>query len=346
MQVNTESTELALKAASTEISNFVVNAEAEVKAIEDKFSSIVPDASSKDGYAFCKSVRKDLMPIKSGLEGARKTLKAPILAAGKLVDGNLNPLADRIVNVMTPFVKAYQDVDNEKKRKEEARVASVQAGFDQLNNALLTASGSTSTVIETMIDELADFEIDPRVYKERADEVAKLHGDVMERLSVMLQQALNTEEMEAKKRELEGRERAIREKEEAEQAEAAKQARDAELQAAREEAEAKAKEEAELRHKQELESAEQRRVDEAKQAEARAKEQAEASAKAERERIEQEQLQAKREAEKREANKKHQAAIHNEILDAMQSVGISSEHGKAFIKLVATRQAGSIQINY
>lgn len=305
MQVNTKPTETALQAASSEISEFVNNAEIQVKAIEDKFSSIVPNSSDRQGYEFCKSVRRELMPIKSSIEEARKTLKAPILSAGKLVDGSLNPLANRIDMVMKPFIKSYQDVDNEKKRKEEARIAMVQRGINELNDSLLTASGATSTVIETMIDELADFEIDPDVYRERSNEIANLHGDVMGRLSTMLQQATASEEFEARKRDIELREKAIQDAEN-------------------------------IRKKEEEK---QLKAQEIKSIEA-------AAAESERVKIAQQNQEAENAAKLRADDRSHKAMIHNEILAAMQSVGISTDCGKSFIKLVATGKAGNIQINY
>lgn len=342
MQVNTEKTELALKEASSEISIFVTDAETEVQALEEKFSSLVPDASNKEGYQHCKSVRADLLPIKTRLETARKTLKAPILAAGKLIDGSMNPLAERIENLYKPFEHAYREVDNEKKRKEEERQQKVRLAFDRLTDFILTASGSTSTVIETLIDDLADFDLDPKVFMERTDEAAQKHGEVMERLGAMLLQAKDQEEFAAKQKAIEERERKVLEAEAKEQARIDEEVRkeeqakrDAELEETRKQAETKAKAEAELRHKEEL-----------KQAEERAAQQAEQAKQEERQRIEREQAQAKAEEEKREANKKHKATIHNAILVELVKTGITEEQAKSIITLAAKRQAGSMYIQY
>ncbi len=258
MQANTEKTEIALQQASTEISEFVSNAENEVAAIEEQYGSVVPDASSKDGYNYCKSVRRDLMPIKSGLEDARKKLKAPILAAGKLVDSSLKPLADRVDAVMTPFIDAYREVDNEKKRIEEERQAKIQSAFDRMSAVLSEAVGSTSTVVEGLIDDFSDFDFDPEVFQERTDEAVTKHAEIMDKLSGLLTQAIASEEQQRKQEELEARERAIREREEAEERrqQAEKQRIEREKVAA--EAAEKARLEAEEKHKKELAEAEDR----------------------------------------------------------------------------------------
>ncbi|MBJ2129110.1 hypothetical protein JC525_09185 [Alteromonas sp. IB21] len=252
MQANTEKTEIALQQASTEISEFVANAESEVAAIEEQYGSVVPDASSKDGYNYCKSVRRDLMPIKSGLEDARKKLKAPILAAGKLVDSNLKPLADRIETVMTPFVDAYREVDAEKKRKEEARQAQIQNAFDSMTSTLETAIGSTSTVIEGLIDELADHDFNPEIFQERTNEAVSKHAEIMDKLSGLLTQAIAMEEQQRRQEELEARERAIREKEEAEERRQAAEKQRLEREQIAKEAAEKARVEAEEKYKRQL----------------------------------------------------------------------------------------------
>lgn len=342
MQVNTEKTELALKNASSEISIFVTDAELEVKALEEKFSTLVPDASNKEGYAHCKSVRADLLPIKTKLENARKTLKAPILDAGKLIDSSIKPLAERVEGLYKPFETAYREVDNEKKRREEERQQKVRLAFDRLTDFIVTASGASSTVIETLIDDLADFDLDPKVFQERTDEAAEKHSDVMQKLSSLLIQAVEQEEFTAKQKEMEERERKVRDAEAREQARIEEEKRkeeqakrDTELAEARKQAEEQARIDAEKRHAEQL-----------KQAEERAKVQAEQAAKLERERIEKEQRRIKEEEVKREADKKHKTSIHNAILVELIKTGITEEQAKSIITLVAKRKAGSMYIQY
>ncbi|MCC2615969.1 hypothetical protein LJ739_06920 [Aestuariibacter halophilus] len=203
MKASTEKTELALRQASTEVTDFVSSIQAEVEEIESQYSSIVPDASSKEGYDHCKQVRRDVLPVKTALENARKTLKAPILEAGKLVDSSLKPLIDRLEAVYAPFVKACQDVDNAKKRAEEERKAKIQAEFDHMNGILMKAIGESSSVIEALIDDLTNMSIDPDTFQDRTEEAAKLHFEVTSKLSDLLVDAINREERETMLREQE-----------------------------------------------------------------------------------------------------------------------------------------------
>jgi len=353
MQVNTKATEVALKAASTEVSNFVLSAEKEVIALEERFANIVPIATTKEGYAQCKDARKELMPIKKGLEDARKLLKAPILEAGKLVDSTMNPLAERIGALITPFVDAYQAVDQELERKKQARLNTIIEAFKAFDNAVVNVIGKSSDEIQTSIDELCDFDLDPKTFMERTDEAAAKYGETMERLGALLMQTVQAEEMQAKQQAMDEREAKILEAEEREQAridklaadaEQAKQdkideklkaQRDAEIEKAREEARKEAELLAQEAHKQALSDAEQKAIQLAADA-----------VKAELERIEAQQAQEATEAKAREDNKRHKGAIHSKIHTAFLTTGITETQSKALIKLIATRQLDNIRITY
>ena len=205
MEINTTKTELALKAVSTEIDAFIIDAKAEVEALQAEYANLVPVADTNQGYEHCKQVRKDLMPIKTKLETARKTLKAPILDAGKLVDSTLKPLIEAVDALYRPFEAAYRAVDEEKKNREANRQAKIEAGFNQMDQALVSAAGSTSTVVQAMLDEMADFSIDSKTFMEKSDQAAVRHGEVMQKLSEMLLQAIKSEEVESKQAEMEAR---------------------------------------------------------------------------------------------------------------------------------------------
>ena len=123
---------------------------------------------------------------------------------------------------------------------------------------LSEAVGSTSTVVEGLIDDFSDFDFDPEVFQERTDEAVTKHAEIMDKLSGLLTQAIASEEQQRKQEELEARERAIREREEAEERrqQAEKQRIEREKVAA--EAAEKARLEAEEKHKKELAEAEDR----------------------------------------------------------------------------------------
>jgi len=353
MKINTEKTEIALKTASTEVSNFAVNAEAEVKALESKYATVVPIATTKEGYAHCKEVRRELMPIKADLEKARKLLKAPILAAGKLLDSTLNPLGERIETLYKPFENAYREVDTAIERKKQARLDAIANAFKQFDEAIISASGESSTVIQVLIDDMADFDLNPKVFAERTEEAATKHGEVMTKLTSLLQLATNQEEMEAKQAEMAEREAKIAEAEAKEQARIDKaeqdkkdiefaeenkrqaEQRQKEMEQAREDARKGAEIKAKEQYEQQLAQAEQK-----------AKDQAEAATRAERARIEAEQAKQDAEAKAREENRKHKAKIHNDILTHFLNTGITETQGKELIKLIANKAVNNIRINY
>ncbi|HEY7865285.1 MAG TPA: hypothetical protein VIC51_04720 [Psychromonas sp.] len=342
MKINTKKTELALKAVSSEIDIFIVDAQAEVQALKEEYGNLVPVADTKKGYEQCKQVRKDLLPIKTKLENARRTLKAPILDAGKLIDSTLKPLTEAVESLYKPFEIAYRAVDDEKKNREAKRQELIESGFNRMDQALVSAAGSTSTVIETMIDEMADFSIDSNVFMEKSDQAAIRHSEVMSKLSEMLMQTLRSEELERKQAEYDQR---IAEMEAREQK--IKDAEQAEINRKIEQENAKQRAIDEERRQQEAEAQRvetERRIEEARQ---QAKtEAAEQARKQEQQRQAYELAAKKAEEEAREADKNHKASIHNAILESIITTGITNEQAKDIIKLAATRKAGSMYIQY
>lgn len=342
MQASNEKTALALKQASSEVSLFVVDVEKEVAAVEERFLSVVPDCSTREGYNFSKSVRGEVLPIKSGIEKARKTLKEPVIEMGKLIDGSLKPLMQRLEDVYKPHEEAYREKDNEKKRLEEERKAKIQSAFDHLNETLMNAVGQSSSVLQTLIEDLSSFDFNPDVFQERLEEGIELHAEIMGKLSDMLTGQIMIEEQQRKEAEqaarlaeIEAREAAIRQKEEAEQRRI-RMEQEVKERAEREEAIRKqAAIDAEKRHQEEMAAAEER-----------ARQQAERAAQAERDRLEAERLAEEEAARQREANRKHKAAIHNEILTKLLTTGITEQQGKDIIKLAAKGEAGNLGVTY
>ena len=342
MNVNTEKTEIALQAASTEISNFVTDAKLEVQALVEKYGPLVPIATTPEGYANCKEVRADLMPIKTKLEAARKSLKDPIIKAGKLIDSSIKPLADVVEGLYKPFEKAYREVDQEKKNREINRQVFIADHIAELDNALVSCAGSTSTVIEAMLDNLADFNLDPKIFMEREAEARSKYLETMRRLGEMLTQALQHEEvmqkqidMEAKEAAMLKREEEFNRKEELEASRLENEARAEEMREAAEKAAKDAKEQAEIQHNEYV-AAQKVRV-------AAAVEQAAAD---ERFRIEEKAAILKREADAREANEKHKGEVHKDILVAFMVSGATEKQCKAIIKLIAQRRINNISIQY
>lgn len=342
MQANNDKTMIALKEASTEVQAFVVDAQKEVKVIQDEYGSIVPDASTKDGYKHCKEVRTNVMPIKKKLEDVRQALKRPVLDMSKLIDGSLKPLIESLDGVYKPFEEEYRRIDNEKKLKKEQEAAAIQAAIDSISCNQVKVNDMSSSEIESEIERLSEMDMNPDVFQERINEAMEAYQQSMDFFSDCLTKQIAYEEqekqrieLEKKQREIEQREAEIKRKEDEEK----QKARDEQLKAeAAKQAEEKAKrdaEQAELRHNEQLERAEREKAEAEKRAAA-----------AERERIAREEEQRKAEELAREKDRRHKASIHNAILEKLQGIGLSEEQSKSVIKLAASKKAASMYIQY
>ena len=214
MEAKTKKTELALKQASSEVAAFVVDVKKEVAAIVEKFGSIVPMANTISGYEFCQQVRKEVQPIKVALDKARKQLKEPIIKAGKLVDAELNPEILKLEAVYKPFVSAYQNIDNQKKIAEAARQVKMEEAFEKMRLVVLESVGKPSLVIEALIDDFADFDMNPKVFMDRKDEAIGKYHEIMNTLSDSLIRAKEAEAQQEKYEEMLARESEMQKKQE------------------------------------------------------------------------------------------------------------------------------------
>lgn len=247
--------------------------------------------------------------------------------------------------------------------REKARVAGHEA-----NIAAIIAAGRNTMEnwqalpLATMHDTAKQLEADKTDWQEFAargnqaitEAVAAIGDAIRKRETYEAEQAeltrLRQEEAERKQREHEERlkaEAAAKAKAEAEEkaraaAAKAEQERLA-IQHAKEAAEQRAKE-AEEAARAAAEKAERDRI----AALAQAKADAEAAAKRERERIEAEKKAEAEAAAKREADKKHRAAINNEVLTAILNLntGIEPDGAKAIIAALAKGEIPHVKISY
>lgn len=229
---------------------------------------------------------------------------------------------------LTQLIDAHKEQQRKIREAEQERQDKISSAFTRMNDVAMEAIGQTSTVIESIIDELADYDFDPEVFQERTDEAVSKHRELMERLEIMKKQAISQEEMEERAAEIERKER-----------EQAKREEDERLHREREkiaqEAAERARIEAEERHKREILESEQK-----------AKAQAEQAAREERERIEAEQQAKIEEERKREADKKHKGAIHSAIVKGLTQQGLSVDDAKSVVKSVALGKIPNLKIIY
>lgn len=318
----------------------------EIESQSEQYQGLVVDMDKpaerkkvKESAAFVKDLLKkvDRKRIDTKKEYAAQVEQEAALITGRL---------ETAIEPLTQLIDNHAEQQRLIREAEKARQEEIDHAFDRMNDAAMEAIGQTSIVIESVIDELADFDFNPDVFQERTDDAVKKHADLMQKLDGMLKAQQASEELQRRAEEIERKER---EQAEAEEAERLRIEREKYAQEAAE----KAKIEAEERHQCEMQEAEARRAREAEEAkqreslaEQRAKEQAEAAAQAERDRIAREQAEAEEAERKREANRKHKGKIHSEIVNNLTSTGITEEQAKAVVKLIATGEAGNVRIYY
>lgn len=353
-EVSTKEIKKGLVAAQSKVSIYVDAREIEVKECVEKYGNLVPDTSTPEGYEQCKQIRRELLPLKMELEQDRKTLKAPLTAAGKSLDANMKPLVSQIEELYKPHEEAYRKKDREVEEAKLQREADVNAAFKALGDALVSAVGEKSETILLIASELELLEINEETFEARFDEANARKNAALAKLKDMFSQAEQQESFAKKQAELEAREADIAAKEKAEADRIAAEKRKEE-QAKRDEQ--LRKEEAEKAEADRV-AAEKRHAEELKLRDVRAKEQAEQAAADERQRIireTNEAEQAKRDAdrkaieedERKAKSRKHRATINSQIVIALQQgAELSQEQAKKVVELAAKGLAGALTVKY
>jgi len=294
-----------------------------------------------------------LRQTRSAVEKVRKEQKAEALEYGRMVDNQAKEISaeiDGMIDLHEAPLKAIEE-------KESARI---QAHKDRISAMAVVLDGSESS--ETMKEKLAaleGLEIDDS-YQEFKAEALLVKTDCVDGLKkrIEAQEAMEAQQAELERLRKEAAEREQRDRDER----IAREAREAaELQAAekarlekeasdrREREQKEALERAELAQKEAEQRAEQAKKDaeqRALQAERQAKLDAEMAVKRAEEKRQSE-LKAEQDAiAKREKDRKHMAAINNEIVAALVAGGIDEASAKAAVTLIAKRSIPHISIQY
>lgn len=314
---------------------------------------------------------------KGEIERVRKAEKAASLEYGRKVDAEAKDLTAEI----EAMIAVHQAPLDEIERREEERKLAIENRLQDMRNQLLHFSDVSSAGIKERIEYVSAIIIDAS-FAEYQTEAEKEKKATLDALNAAL---ADTEKREAEAAELERlrreeEERKRKEREDAIAREAAEKARleaEARAKAEAEAAEKKAREEREAierKAREEREAAERakaealakaeaerleaerkaeaeraaaaKKIADAEAAAAEEKRKAERAAQEERERIQREADAKAAEEAKREADKKHQAGIHADIIKALGMLGISEELAKAAIIAIRKGEVPHIKINY
>lgn len=110
--------------------------EAALKKLEAKYKD-VPDAKTPEGYQAIKDAKKELVPLRTGVEKERKLQVAAAVEHQRRVNKLANSIKERIEAIEKPLYDAKQKVDDEeaeKKRQEELREQNRVADIKDLIN--------------------------------------------------------------------------------------------------------------------------------------------------------------------------------------------------------------------
>ena len=323
--------------------------------IRAEIDSFVPDVTTRKGREAIASIAHRVARSKTALDNVGKDLVAELKEIPKKIDAERKRVRDTLDAWKDEVRKPLDDWQ----AAEDARIDRHQAVINELNERGAEAGtydadylrNSIATVEAVVIGEhLEEFEAEAARAKDKA--LTALRAALAVREKQDAEQAELAElrrklaEQEQKDREeqiaREAAEKASREAEQRAQAE-----RDA---AAKREADAKADaERRELELKLQAEQAEREKVEaqrRAEQAERDAQAKADAAAAAERQRQADEQARLQREAEAREADKVHKAKINRAAMEAFMAGGMTEECAKQAVTLIAKREIPNVSITY
>jgi hypothetical protein len=119
------------------------------------------DCSDRAQDAEARSVRRDLVTLRTTIEQRRKELKAPLLERGRVLDDEAKRITGEVLKLEQPIdgqIKAEEkrkaDEKAERDRAENERTARVAAVIDGLRNLPLELASADSRAIESALTEL------------------------------------------------------------------------------------------------------------------------------------------------------------------------------------------------
>ena len=260
-----------------------------------------------------------------------KDFKSKVEAEAELIRNRL----ETANKPLTALIDAHAEEQRKIRDAEKARQDSIQLAFDKMNEAAMSAIGQRAVVIETIIDDLADFDFNPDVFMEQTNKAVTQHAELMQRLSTMLKAQIASEELETRQAEFEEFQRKQKEQEE----KAERERLDNEIRE-------QAKIDAEARHAKQLEQAKVDAANAAKQAEI---DKQEAIKQAKLEQIAEQQRLADIEVRKQaklEADKKHVGAIRGAAKDCLIEQGLTEQQAKDIVLAISKGLIKFVTINY
>lgn len=358
---------------------------ASIKEVVDKLPS---DMTTKEGIEEIRSNAYTISTIKGKFEKHKKQLTEDLVVQKKRIDIEGNKAKDTLQLWQDEYRLPLTEYENREKKRIadcQERIAEIEAfkslrdvsvdDFSQAGKKVLELaeydwdlfSGKAKKVVAEIVEYLEAEKTKVIEQEEEKAELEALRKEKEERDQKEADRLLKEAEESAEKARKENEERIARESAEKAKKEAEEKAhiekqrieeeqrkKDLAELIARERAEQEAKDR-EAKIEAEKKEAEQAKLDaekRAKEAEQRAKESAQKALEEERTRVEAEREQNLKLAARREANKKHNAKIHNEIIKDLINVKsefqptVDVEYYKAIITAIAKGEIRNVSIKY
>lgn len=173
-----------------------------IEQLAETLPTVVNPLQSKAEH---DAIKKEIKPIKSlitSIEKRRKELKAPILDAGRLVDGEAKRLSGKLTELIAPLVDAEKEYKERLEREKEERNQYAQSKIDWMRDTAANAISMTADEIEQAIVEVTELDTSEKFY-ELTVEAAKLRDKTLNGLSEMLLMKKQQEQFQAQQKELE-----------------------------------------------------------------------------------------------------------------------------------------------
>lgn len=173
-----------------------------IEQLAETLPTVVNPLQSKAEH---DAIKKEIKPIKSlitSIEKRRKELKAPILDAGRLVDGEAKRLSGKLTELIAPLVDAEQEYKNRLEREKQERQQYGQSKIEWMRDTAANAISMTSEQIEQAINEVSELDTSVKFY-ELTGEATKLRDKTLNGLSEMLLMKKQQEQFQSQQAELE-----------------------------------------------------------------------------------------------------------------------------------------------
>ena len=169
--------------------------------------TIVPDCSTKEGYAEAKAGKSALTKYRSSLEIARKEIKGPYKVAGEIIDKEAKRIKFALEAIENPIKDALKIADEAEAKKKADRIARLQAKVDEIYFIEANAHATEGTnAIAEIIESLTKLDVDNDYYDLTA-QAQDAKAMVLDRLGNLLSQRLRAQVAEAQRLDAEERSR-------------------------------------------------------------------------------------------------------------------------------------------